>query len=105
MDKERKREEEKFNDNEQLALKIAEELSEGREFECSSLDIYDGAMKMADWKDKEYKTAYVVTRSDLYYDEVEKVFFDEKKAEEYCKFFNEDENSDHRNITKIEVTL
>ena len=51
---ERKREEEKLNDNEneQLALKIAEELSEGREFKCDSLDIYKGAMKMADWKDR-----------------------------------------------------
>ena len=46
------KEEEKFNENEQLALKIAEELSEGREFECDSLDIYKGAMKMADWKDQ-----------------------------------------------------
>ena len=45
-------EEEKLNENEQLALKIAEELSEGREFECDSLDIYKGAMKMADWKDQ-----------------------------------------------------
>lgn len=46
------REEGKLNENEQLALKIAEELSEGREFECDSLDIYKGAMKMADWKDQ-----------------------------------------------------
>lgn len=46
------REEEKLNENEQLALKIAEELSEGREFKCDSLDIYKGAMKMADWKDQ-----------------------------------------------------
>lgn len=45
-------EEEKLNGNEQLALKIAEELSEGREFECDSLDIYKGAMRMADWKDQ-----------------------------------------------------
>lgn len=46
------REEKILNDNEQLALKIADELSEGREFECDSLDIYTGAMKMADWKDQ-----------------------------------------------------
>lgn len=46
------REEEILNDNEQLALKIAEELSEGREFKCDSLDIYEGAMKMANWKDQ-----------------------------------------------------
>ena len=99
------KEEEKLNKNEQLALKIAEELSEGCEFECDSLDIYKGAMKMADWKDKEYKTAYVVTRSEEHCDYVEKVFFDKRKAEEYCKPFNEDKNSYHRDITKIEVSL
>lgn len=60
---------------------------------------------MAQWKDEQYKTAYVVTRSDLHYDEVEKVFFDKSKAEEYCKSYNEDENSYHRDITKIEVSL
>lgn len=62
-------------------------------------------MEMAQWKDEQYKTSYVVTRSDLHYDEVEKVFFDKEKAEEYCKPYNEDENSYHRNITEIEVTL
>ena len=91
--------------NEEKALKISEELSDGREFECNSLDIYDGAIKMAQWKDSQYKTAFVVTRSDLHYDEVEKVFFDKNKAEAYCKPFNEDENSYHRNITEIEVSL
>lgn len=45
--------EEKPNGNEQLALKIAEELSEGREFECDSLDIYKGAMKMAQLKEEQ----------------------------------------------------
>lgn len=65
----------------------------------------ESALEMAQWKDEQYKTAYVVTRSELYYNEVEKVFFDEKKAEEYCKPFNENENSDPRDITKIEVTL
>lgn len=36
---------------------------------------------------------------------LKKVFFDKGKAEEYCKPFNEDENSYHRDITKIEVLL
>lgn len=57
------------------------------------------------WKDKQYKTAYVVTRSEEHCDYVEKVFFNKEKAEEYCKPFNEDENSYHKDITKIEVTL
>lgn len=62
-------------------------------------------LEMAKWKDNEYKTAYVVTRSEEHCDYVEKVFFDKGKAEEYCKPFNEDENSYHRDITKIEVSL
>ena len=62
-------------------------------------------INIAKWKDEQYKIAYVVTRSDMHYDEVEKVFFDKNKAEEYCKTFNEDKNSDCRNITEIEVTL
>jgi hypothetical protein len=68
-------------------------------------NVRNGAMKMAQWKDEQYKTAYVVTRSEEHCDYVEKVFFDKEKAEEYCKPFNEDENSYHRDITKIEVTL
>ena len=60
---------------------------------------------MAQWKDEQYKTAYVVTRSDLHWDEVERVFFDKNKAEEYCKPFNEDKDCYHRNITEIEVSL
>lgn len=68
-------------------------------------NVRNGALKMARWKDEQFKIAYVVTRSDLHYDEVEKVFFDKNKAEEYCKSYNEDENCSHRNITEIEVTL
>lgn len=67
--------------------------------------IYSACMQMAKWKDEQYKTAYVVTRIDLHYDEVEKIFFDKNKAEEYCASFNKDENSYHRNITEIEVSL
>lgn len=67
--------------------------------------IYDSCLEMAQWKDEKHKVAYVVTRSEEHCDYVEKVFFDKEKAEEYCKPFNEDENSYHRDITKIEVTL
>ena len=87
-------------------LEKAKEISNSYEDdECDSLDILTACMGMAQWKDEQYKTAYVVTRSDLHYDEVEKVFFDKNKAEEYCKSYNEDENSYHRNITEIEVAL
>lgn len=50
-------------------------------------------------------TAYVVTRCEEHSDYVEKVFFDESKAQAYCDKFNNDENEYARNITKIEVTL
>jgi hypothetical protein len=46
-----------------------------------------------------------VTRSEEHCDYVEKVFFDKEKAKEYCKLFNEDENSYYRDITEIEVSL
>lgn len=39
--------------DEDKALKIAEEISENREFECDSLDIYKGAMRMAAWKEQQ----------------------------------------------------
>ena len=65
----------------------------------------EALMEMAQWKDEQYKTAYIVTRCEEHDDYVEQVFFDKKKAEEYCKSYNEDENNYHRNITKIEVTL
>lgn len=64
-----------------------------------------GAMEMAEWKDKQHSVAYVVTRSDMHYDEVEEVFFDIEKAEQYCARYNNNENEYRRNITKINVTL
>ena len=84
--------------NEEKALEIGGTSSFGNER-------YKAALEMAQWKDEQYKIAYVVTRSEEHCDYVEKVFFDKNKAEEYCKPFNEDENSYHRDITKIEVTL
>lgn len=62
-------------------------------------------IKMAKWKDEQHSVAYVVTRSDMHYDEVEKVFFDIEKAKQYCAGYNNDENAYRRNITKINVTL
>lgn len=66
---------------------------------------YNDLMKMAQWKDEQYKTAYVMTRSEEHDDYVEQVFFDEEKANEYCKLFNNDKNSYRRNITKVRVSL
>jgi len=96
-----------------IAEKKVRELGYGKDplyrNEYSANDVFEAAVECYDQAmqdfDEQYKIAYVVTRSDLHYDEVEKVFFDEKKAEEYCKSFNEDKNSYHRNITKIEVSL
>ena len=50
-------------------------------------------------------TVYVVTRCEEHSDYVEKVFFDENKAQEYCDQFNGNENEYARHITKVEVTL
>ena len=49
--------------------------------------------------------AYVVTRCEAHSDYVEKVFFDEDKAHEYCDQFKGNENEYARHITKVEVTL
>ena len=46
---------------------------------------------------------YVVTRSEEHSDYVEKAFVNLNKAEEYCDKFNNDENSYHRDITKVSV--
>jgi len=87
---------------EQIAQRWMDVLLDGENFDKH--DLYKICMQMAEWKDEQYKTAYVVTRSDLHYDEVERVFFDKEKVEEYCKQFNENENEYRRNITKIEVS-
>lgn len=54
-------------------------------------------------KQSKQKPVYVVTRSEEHSDYVEAVFLNEDKAEEYCKVYNEDANSYHRNITKIKI--
>ena len=49
------------------------------------------------------ESVYVVTRSEEHSDYVECAFLSENEAEEYCKPFNEDENSYARNITKVKI--
>lgn len=121
------REEEKLNENEQLALKIAEELSEGREFECDSLDIYKGAMKMAKWKDEQTKHLYEIiiklwdmldwidtyadlkidgSEKDIYFSKIEnktKERFAFVKSDGYNLFINDEKitNNEH-NTTKTD---
>lgn len=55
--------------------------------------------EMAQQKDEQYRTAYVVTRSEEHSDYVETIFYDRDKAIEYCKQFNQNENSYGRDIT------
>jgi len=54
-------------------------------------------------KEFQKKKLYVVTRCEEHSDYVEKVFFSEKKAEEYCKQFEGNEDAYGRDITEIEV--
>lgn len=61
--------------------------------------------EMAEWKDKQYSIAYVVTRCEEHSDYVEEVFFDIEKAEQYCAKYNSNEDNYRRHITKINVTL
>lgn len=49
--------------------------------------------------------AYVVTRSEEHSDYVEKVFFDEDKAQEYCDQFKGNEDEYARDMTRVKVTL
>ncbi len=46
---------------------------------------------------------YIVTRSEEHSDYVEKAFFSLKKAEEYCKQFEDNEDEYDRDIIEIEV--
>lgn len=46
---------------------------------------------------------FVVTRCEGFSDYVEKAFVDEADAENYCKPFNEDEDSYVRDITKVKL--
>ena len=54
-------------------------------------------------KEFQKKKLYVVTRCEEHSDYVEKGFFSEKKAEEYCKQFEGNEDAYGRDITEIEV--
>lgn len=54
-------------------------------------------------KEFQKKKLYVVTRCEEHSDYVEKAFFSEKEAEEYCKQFEGNEDAYGRDFTEIEV--
>lgn len=54
-------------------------------------------------KEFQEKNLYVVTRCKEHSDYVEKAFFSKKKAEEYCKQFESNEDAYGRDITEIKV--
>lgn len=93
--------------NREKATEISEEYENWWAMEAPDVSgaSFESAMAMAEWKDEQHSVVYVVTRSDMHYDEVEKVFFDIKKAEQYCAGYNNNENEYRRNITEIDVTL
>ena len=72
---------------------------------CFDSNLYNGCMEMAEWKDKQYSIAYVVTRCEEHDDYVEEVFFDIEKAEQYCAKYNSNEDNYRKHITKVNVTL
>lgn len=68
-------------------------------------NVYNAAMKMAEWKDKQHGVVYVVTRCEEHSDYVEEVFFDIEKAEQYCAKYNSNDDDYRRHITKVNITL
>lgn len=72
----------------------------------SCISVYNEILSFLEsLEEKEFqeKNLYVVTRCEEHSDYVEKVFFSKKKAEEYCKQFEGDEDAYGRDITEIKV--
>ena len=59
----------------------------------------------AKWADDNQRNVYVVMRQEEHSDYVEKVFIDRKKAESYCKQFNEKKNEYSRYYEEMVVVL
>lgn len=87
---------ERMISNEEKSREISDNILGSLEYQCGA---EEGAQEMAKWKDEQYRTAYVVTRSEEHSDYVETIFYDRDKAIEYCKPFNQNENSYGRDIT------
>ena len=68
-------------------------------------EIREGFIMGAKWSDDNQRNVYVVMRQEEHSDYVEKVFVDRKKAESYCKQFNEKKNEYSRYYEEMEVTL
>lgn len=82
--------------NEEKSREISDNILGSLEYQCGT---EEGAQEMAKWKDEQYRTAYVVTRSEEHSDYVETIFYNREEAIEYCKPFNQNENSYGRDIT------
>ena len=79
-------------------------------FEVSGLhpfhgEIREGFIKGAKWADNNPRNVYIVMRQEEHSDYIEKVFVDRKKAESYCKQFNEKKNEYSRYYEEMEVSL
>ena len=66
-------------------------------------EIREGFIMGAKWADDNQRNVYVVMRQEEHSDYVEKVFVDRKKAESYCKQFNEKKNEYSRYYEEMEV--
>jgi len=74
-------------------------------FEHQRLVMYELLSFLNTLKVEEFqeKNLYVVIRCEEHSDYVEKAFFSKKKAEEYCKQFESNEDAYGRDITEIKV--
>lgn len=101
----------KLIDKDAIVAEIKKRIEE-RDFQMksgcwvSSTYMYEDLLDFLDTlevKEFQKKKLYVVTRCEEHSDYVEKAFFSEKEAEEYCKQFEGNEDAYGRDITEIEV--
>lgn len=89
---------------EQLALFREANDEVSRYDALTKIGAYNQMLSFINSLPEEPSLMYVVTRCEEHSDYVEKVFINKQKAEEYCKPFNNDEDSYHRGITEIKIT-
>lgn len=95
----------KMTDEEKARALASKYARRSRSNELSKEAVRQGAMEMAEWKEKQHSIAYVVTRCEEHSDYVEEVFFDIEKAKQCCAKYNSNEDNYRRHITKVNVTL
>ena len=69
------------------------------------IEAYKDILNFLDTLKSKDTYVYVVTRYEEHSDYVEEVFYDEKKAQEYCDKFNSNEDNYSRQITKIKINI